>query len=74
MNQDVLGCRHLFSLPRYIYGGLISAGLSPESIDFQTIDHLKKQHTFLFAMTYENVFLTGGAVVPGNILVPELAL
>lgn len=53
--------------PRYIYGALISAGLSPESIDYQTIDHLRNNN-FSLSDDYEHVFLTGGAVVPGKYL------
>jgi len=53
--------------PRYIYGALISSGLSPENIVYKTIDHLREDG-YNFTEDYSHVFIIGGAVVPGKYL------
>ena len=53
--------------PRYIYGALMCAGVNPGSISYLTIDSMREQN-FTFTENYDQVFLTGGAVVPGKYL------
>lgn len=53
--------------PRYIYGALLSAGVSPSGIEYLTIDHLR-ENDYKFTQNYDHVFLTGGAAVPGKYL------
>ena len=53
--------------PRYIYGALLCAGADHASIDYLTIDHIRESN-FTFTENYDQVFLTGGAVVPGKYL------
>ena len=53
--------------PRYIYGALISADVSPGSITYLTIDHLRESD-YNFTEGYDHVFLIGGAAVPGKYL------
>ncbi len=53
--------------PRYIYGALLSAGVSPGDIRYLTIDHLRESE-YNFSENYGHVFLIGGAVVPGKYL------
>jgi radical SAM superfamily enzyme with C-terminal helix-hairpin-helix motif len=53
--------------PRYIYGALISAGVSPDKIKYLTIDHLRESD-YNFTESYNHVFLIGGAAVPGKYL------
>jgi len=53
--------------PRYIYGALLSAGVSPADIEYLTIDHLRDSD-YYFTGSYSNVFLVGGAAVPGKYL------
>ncbi len=53
--------------PRYIYGALVCAGVNPEVIEYLTIDNMREQN-FTFTGSYDHVFLTGGAVVPGKYL------
>ena len=53
--------------PRYIYGALISAGLSNENIVYNTIDHLR-MNNYHFTEGYDHVFIIGGAAVPGKYL------
>lgn len=53
--------------PRYIYGALLSAGVSPGNIAYLTIDHLRETG-YNFTESYSTVFLTGGAAVPGKYL------
>jgi len=53
--------------PRYIYGALLSAGVEPDNIKYQTIDHLR-QNDYNLTRSYNHVFLIGGAAVPGKYL------
>ncbi len=53
--------------PRYIYGALLSAGVSPGDIKYLTIDHLRESD-YNFTESYGYVFLVGGAAVPGKYL------
>jgi len=53
--------------PRYIYGALLSAGISPGDIDYLTIDALRDSG-YNFTDIYGHVFLIGGAAVPGKYL------
>ncbi len=53
--------------PRYIYGALIDAGVSADSIVYTTIEKLRKSE-LLIEENYSAVFLIGGAVVPGKYL------
>jgi radical SAM superfamily enzyme with C-terminal helix-hairpin-helix motif len=53
--------------PRYLYGALLDGGLSPESIDYRTIDAVREKN-YAIDGTYDAVFLIGGAVVPGKYL------
>ena len=53
--------------PRYIFGALVDAGVSPEAVDYLTIDHLRGTD-YRLEDRYEAVFLVGGAVVPGRYL------
>ncbi len=62
--------------PRYVYGALIDAGVSPDDITYTTIEELRRKDLELEAA--EMVFLIGGAAVPGKYLghrigtVPEI--
>jgi radical SAM superfamily enzyme with C-terminal helix-hairpin-helix motif len=53
--------------PRYIYGALISAGVSSNQIVYKTIDHLRESD-YNLTESYNHVFLIGGAAVPGKYL------
>lgn len=53
--------------PRYIYGALLSAGVSQGDIKYLTIDHLRESD-YNFTDDYSHVFLVGGAAVPGKYL------
>jgi len=53
--------------PRYIYGALIDAGVSPDMINYHTIDRLRLNN-YQLDDSYNIVFLIGGAVVPGKYL------
>jgi radical SAM superfamily enzyme with C-terminal helix-hairpin-helix motif len=53
--------------PRYIFGALIDAGESPDSISYMTIETLRT-HNLQIDGNYSAVFLVGGAVVPGKYL------
>lgn len=55
------------SYPRYIYGGLITAGADPEDINYQTIDEIRDADYYITGK-YSMVFVIGGAVVPGRYL------
>ncbi len=53
--------------PRYIYGALIDAGVSPDAIDYHTIDDLRGSG-YRLEERYGAAFVIGGAVVPGKYL------
>jgi radical SAM superfamily enzyme with C-terminal helix-hairpin-helix motif len=53
--------------PRYVYGALISVGLSPENIIYKTIDCLR-ENNYNFTEEYDHVLIIGGAAVPGKYL------
>ncbi len=53
--------------PRYVYGALRSVGIPSESITYKTIDNLRSNN-FIIEKKYNQVFLIGGAVVPGKYL------
>ena len=53
--------------PRYLCGALINAGIEPHDITYLTIDALRDKD-FRFTDEYKNVFIIGGAVVPGRYL------
>lgn len=52
--------------PRLIAGALISAGIPEENIIYNTIDHIR--HDYIINSHYDEVFLIGGAAVPGRYL------
>lgn len=53
--------------PRYIYGALVDAGVSGNSIEYLTIDAIRESGLAL-EKNYRCVFVIGGAVVPGRYL------
>ncbi len=53
--------------PRYIFGALVSSGIDPETIGYETVDTLRERE-FRLPEKYEAVFMIGGAVVPGKYL------
>ncbi|MDA3900961.1 MAG: radical SAM protein [Spirochaetes bacterium] len=53
--------------PRYIYGALLDAGVSPSAITYMTVAMLRSLN-YLLQQRYDTVFLVGGAVVPGKYL------
>jgi radical SAM superfamily enzyme with C-terminal helix-hairpin-helix motif len=53
--------------PRYIFGALLDAGVSPDAIAYLTIDDCRETG-YLLEERYKAIFLIGGAVVPGKYL------
>jgi radical SAM superfamily enzyme with C-terminal helix-hairpin-helix motif len=53
--------------PRYIFGALLDAGVSPDEITYLTIDDCRGSG-YRLEDRYGAVFLVGGAVVPGRYL------
>lgn len=53
--------------PRYLYGALIDAGVAADAITYLTID-VVRENEFLLDSDYSQVFVIGGAIVPGRYL------
>jgi radical SAM superfamily enzyme with C-terminal helix-hairpin-helix motif len=53
--------------PRYIYGALINSGVADQDISYITIDSLRASN-YIIEQRKCDVFLIGGAVVPGKYL------
>jgi len=53
--------------PRYLYGALVDAGVDSEKIRYSTIETLR-ENEYRLPEAFSQVFLIGGAVVPGKYL------
>jgi radical SAM superfamily enzyme with C-terminal helix-hairpin-helix motif len=52
---------------RYTYGALLQGGISPENIDYITIEELRTQD-FILKESHTTLFILGGSAVPGRYL------
>ena len=57
--------------PRYIFGALVDGGVTPDRIEYRTIDSVRSSE-YSIPDNFSAVFLIGGAVVPGKYLASRI--